>query len=473
MGGRSWAGSPRHGARARRPCGQAAEVADPAAAGAPPKMPQGPRGDGGGRRDEVERKWLCGTRRRDSAPHGAMLGAMLVFGVFACVRGAGASASLVERLGLFEGHDGRSCGTGDDFAGPPAEACDFYNLTACRAPNHVGLDGSARHSPPMIIFAAGGCVGSTAVQTVARGMVEAHGHVVAPLGFEILKPSKNGCLRALADGKNTTGLQHQVPAIDAMLSQVRDQLGMAVVLKLGPARGGTYVGMPARRRLVHAGAAAANVVRKNVLDFLVCYVRDCFIADRDGHPVRSDGTRSAACFEQRRGSEAGTVKAEKTLAYLNTTTLLRSLLKLEKANRVQRQALRFAGFRSGETVSSEALLSFQYGRQYCEHPFACRAPARSCSLVRARARLYAVDCETDRSTETPACVLAGEESIEAWRKFLRGAFRPRLSRIVSFMKNATRDGWRNPPGPHAETIYNIDEVAEVLANTRYARMLRS
>ena len=101
---------------------------------------------------------------------------------------------------------------------------------------------------------------------------------------------------------------------------------------------------------------------------------------------------------------------------------------------------------------------------------AVHLPARA--LVRARARLYAVDCETDRSTETPARAV-GEESIEAWRKFLRGAFRPRLSRIVSFMKNATRDGWRNPPGPHAETIYNIDEVAEVLANTRYARMLRS
>ena len=147
----------------------------------------------------------------------------------------------------------------------------------------------------MIIFAAGGCVGSTAVQTVARGMVEAHGHVVAPLA---LKFSARTAACALADGKNTTGLQHQVPAIDAMLSQVRDQPSMAVVLKLGPARGEIrrHAG---QERLVHAGAAAANVVRKNVLDFLVCYVRDCFVliataircdlTEREALPASSSG----------------------------------------------------------------------------------------------------------------------------------------------------------------------------------------
>lgn len=287
--------------------------------------------------------------------------------------------------------------------------------------NDTRLTTKGSGKPPVVIFASWPCAGSTAVQQVARDMVAEHGHVVAPLSFETLKKDKNVCFAEHSKTKSRE--QAAVAATHRMLTDVRDVLGMAIVLKLGAP--GTYFGRQAQQQLIAAtGGRIVISYRANALDSLTCHVRDCF--DRkSGRVVFPNGTRAAACFNRRK-------LHIHTEAELWIRTLRAKLAEHSKQAKQVRGWLWRDGWRNIHEFSSEQLLAFEQGPEYAE------------------------------------------KSVNAWHAFLsRGtsvsADQAAVRRVIQ--RRVAQHGYR-PLKPHNQTIHNIAAVTAALDGSPYSHFVR-
>lgn len=302
------------------------------------------------------------------------------------------------------------------------------------------------------VLVVNGCSGSTFVMKVARRLFLAHGLQVYGWEYELLNPTKNPFFNRSAVQKHGTTAA-TARALEAVHEDA--QLRRSVLLFNGaPGYLSEAVASVLRRRealLVHAW-------RRNVLDTLVCEVRDCFAhttptgkragtADTLGWPVDArSGARSPACFEQRRSKRANSTGASTaatgpTKARLNVSSLI-SLLPLDSPARVA-NFLRSRRLAAPVSLSTEELSDFSLA-----------APSRE----EAQARL--------------------RRSATAWERALSAWGVPTKTEQLVRLLAAERDRLQTTPRvvtPHAQTIANVAEVAGTLrrAGPAYAALLRT
>ena len=200
--------------------------------------------------------------------------------------------------------------------------------------------------------------------------------------------------------------------------------------------------------------------RRNVLDTLVCEVRDCFAhttptgkragaAGTLGWPIDArTGARSSACFEQRRSKRANSSAAATTAAaamgptkaHLNISSLDVGLLPLD-------------------------------------------SPARLASFLRSRRLAATISLSTEDLSDFSLAAQSREEaqmqlrrSAAAWERALTAWGVPTNAEQLSRLLAAERD--RATPHvitPHTQTISNVAEVEETLrrAGPAYAALVRT
>jgi len=328
-------------------------------------------------------------------------------------------------------------------------------LIACTARATTGRElMSASWQRPRVLV-VNGCSGSTFVMKVARRLFLAHGLTVYGWEYELLNPAKNPFFNRSAVQKHGTSAA-TARALEAIHD---DATRRRSVLLFNGAPG--YLSEAVAAVLRKRDARLVHAWRRNVLDTLVCEVRDCFAhttptgkrapgaADALGWPVDArTGARSSACFEQRRSKRANSTAATTaaavmgpTKAHLNVSSLV-GLLPLDSPSRVA-SFLRSRRLATAVSLSTEELSDFSLA-----------APSREEAQVHLR------------------------RSAAAWERALTAWGVPTNAEQLSRLLAAERDRLQATPHvvtPHAQTIANMAEVTETLrrAGPAYAALLRT
>ena len=168
------------------------------------------------------------------------------------------------------------------------------------------------------------------------------------------------------------------------------------------------------------------------LDFLVCLIRDCFAAKKLGTPVLEDGTPTELCFARRQEG------SPRVLARIDIGELPGALARLSVHASLQARGLRDNGFDNNyDTIATEDLMSFSLS-------------------------------ESGMAT-----------SVAAWSRFLRSlGVQPIKHVIHKVLKGRHLEGMTaascgreghnacqpgaHPLSPHADVIFNFEEVADTL-----------
>jgi hypothetical protein len=179
--------------------------------------------------------------------------------------------------------------------------------------------------------------------------------------------------------------------------------------------------------------------RANMLDEIVCQVRDCF-QPRYGSPVDRHGQESDLCFKRRGAPTNPTSKKKLTekdetsantvyKAKLDTDSLVRNIENEIKVVDIARKNLESIGL-FPKTVAAEDLLGFQ--------------------------------------SPVPG---AFERAEAAWSVFLQSLGVTPDEKIVESFLREYRNTYPEPPD-HVDVIYNFDEVKAKLNDTEYAHFIR-
>ena len=184
-----------------------------------------------------------------------------------------------------------------------------------------------------------------------------------------------------------------------------------------------------------------HATRVNVLDVIICKVRDCFGKVYTGEYPVCGGNRSSLCFARRASGDA--CPAGYTYkALLASETLAARLGALESQQLEDHKRLKeggFLSFGSRRTLSYEMLASFQYSIE----------------------------------ESGPALFYA---SVAEWHALLLawGAAHTSFSHVARCLRG--KIGSRLPPSPHASVIYNEADVRAVLCSPsmapRFGRYIR-
>lgn len=289
---------------------------------------------------------------------------------------------------------------------------------------------------------------------VARKLFVAHGFQVYGWEYELLNPAKNPFFNHSVQKHGTAAATAR--ALEAIHDDAKKRRSV-LLFNGAPGYLSEAVAAVLRRRealLVHAW-------RRNVLDTLVCEVRDCFAhttptgkragaAGTLGWPVDArTGARSSACFEQRRSKRANSSAAATTAAaaamgptkaHLNISSLDVGLLPLD-------------------------------------------SPARLASFLRSRRLAATISLSTEDLSDFSLAAQSREEaqmqlrrSAAAWERALTAWGVPTNAEQLSRLLAAERD--RATPHvitPHTQTISNVAEVEETLrrAGPAYAALVRT
>jgi len=341
-----------------------------------------------GQRQQVLAARLQIASRSSPAAAQALLQANNTEGVHGAPLGAGSPAVLQTHAGTLE--------RGELQLPPPA------------APKRRSTWLNTSQPLPPLLFASAPCSGSTAVQTVARAMLLAHGvHTDDWLHWEELRKNKNSHLKRAGD-------ETELPdAVEAQIASARER-GKVFFNKLE-----MFLTDPATIEvLIRHEARVVNVWRSNALDFVACNIRDCFIR-WIGRPVAADGSGTDLCFKRR-------FLDAPPLALFYTKDLAKHLGDFLNTGKWQLRQLRKAGFRSFQTVTSEALMGFG----------------------------------------TSASKL--QQSMRAWMDFLASlGIRPDAAKVRTVLEGGcgkTCAVGARPDKPHSSVIYNIQEVAAIVRN---------
>ena len=181
------------------------------------------------------------------------------------------------------------------------------NETAGDAQAAAGAGTASVHHPALLIME--GCSGSTATIKLARALTAAHGHPAADLYFEELRPETNAYYRE--HGPPAGGKATMEDAIMAQYKEATSQ-GLMLLQKLelraDEGANAMYAGDAVLSPVIaNTGARAVFVWRRNVLDMLTCFVRDCFLAKNSpiGEVVTENGTDPTLCYKRRAAAAKG------------------------------------------------------------------------------------------------------------------------------------------------------------------------
>ena len=169
-----------------------------------------------------------------------------------------------------------------------------------------------------------GCGQSTILVRLLRILVEAAGYPVYDLHDEAFRfrpgeSKKNNYVKLILNAAN----QH----------------GQTVVQKLWRQNSPPENDI---QRLIADGARAVVLLRENVLDKLVCLVRDCWMGEEVGTSVDMEGRKSDLCYSRRSPEQdlyrsrgeflhaKGVEEQTTTKAHLNTEGLLKRLTEFQK-----------------------------------------------------------------------------------------------------------------------------------------------
>eukprot|EP00873_Tetraselmis_striata_P014410 jgi/Tetstr1/434674/TSEL_023765.t1 len=297
---------------------------------------------------------------------------------------------------------------------------------------HKYLDASSGGPFPPLLMKTRGCRGSTAVQAMARRLLEAHGFRISPVPFENSKVEYN------------IFRQDGLSAADAFRKQVElsQAAGEVLFFKYTEPTFEEKAAMRARGEETFGvqkemGTRMVHVRRANALDAVVCAVRDCFpVADGEqaghaGGPVDADGVPNSLCFKRRSPG------SPKTYANLNVSRIADEMSAHLKMEQQDLHNLQRAGFRHADSYATEDLMAFMFNKDHVRR-----------SLMAWKGFFEALGVKADADV-----ILA------TWAGGCDGAC------VLG----------SRPQSPHRTVIYNYDDVAAALlasGNSTLWQMLR-
>ena len=303
--------------------------------------------------------------------------------------------------------------------------------------DHVGM------APRILLMA--GCSGSTFVQRTARHILSAHG-VMTGGSFEIF----DACIHWPGNGSPACENQHNfwLETTGQTLVQAHANFAGSLEKAVERLRSSNTVFMskadmsviasdnPTRQSLVRLNAKVAAVLRDNALDRAVCMVRDCFQTEEKacGISVDETGEKSDLCFDRRK-SPNHHIKAKFDPVCLKA--------------KLEGDGVPGVGF----DRHLEAIMEV--------------APTNFCKPIRYEdlAEFQATHSEEQYGNVSETLNNRGmERSMLAWSNLLLcWGYTPIASRISEVLQRSALS--RSPESPHGTTIFNIDEVAQVLATS--------
>jgi hypothetical protein len=264
----------------------------------------------------------------------------------------------------------------------------------------------------------GGCSGSSFVMGVAMKMLQYLGSNIVHFGdSEMLKPEKNrfykkeyGMGPAMVEAKDFAREHGGILVFQAMANQLTAKADDGLSW-------GEMVPY-----FASMGTRAVFVYRKNLLDLAVCNVKDCF-TKQFGDPVDSHGKPSDLCFDRRSKKNVGEYKAK-----FHDGKVVDAIQHFNKGRTEARSVLKENFI--FETVVAEELLAYQYGNPHGMH-----------------------------------------EATKAWKKFMASwGVAVSEEKIKQFLvENAAK---RDMPGPHSDTIYDVEAVKKALDEAHLLRYFR-
>lgn len=269
----------------------------------------------------------------------------------------------VDKLGMGEGKSGRVVDVG---LPDQAEDVDVHSTSAnvAKEQNNVNVEvvddeittatNLEQHHknvlPPdekLRVLVTKGCSGSSFVLGAIRDFLQSRGYDVEKKYPEIYKPQNNSMFELAKElaPKESRTIDIIVNAT-LMLKQEAFQNGQTVVYKWGD--GGILKPLMQRTR---GDLLFGYMYRKNILDKVVCSVKDCFSGSAFGYPVFAvNGSKANLCFNRR---ESG---AAKTKAYIDSIeSMVERIRHLEKVLQGKLKAFDFPF-----QVTYEDLTDFEY-----------------------------------------------------------------------------------------------------------------
>lgn len=268
------------------------------------------------------------------------------------------------------------------------------------------------------MFVSQGCDGSTAIMNHAYHILNLHGINAGDprIQKEVLDPPRN---KFIDEGNKD---------IFVAMKRLRDERtkwGNALVFKGIVIRDDAVI---LNRRLVDMGTLAVLNSRRNMLDEVVCMVRDCFV-DTDertttyGYPVDENGNWSQLCFERRETDANEDYKAK--------------LIVSELADNIRWFEYQVVGMLRRLQVAG-----YNASRVYYEDLIAFESEARNIPT-----------------------------SMEAWNSLLSSwGVVPSPSLLRSYLREGAGKGYM--PVSHSDVIYNFEEVKAELEKSGKLDLLR-
>ena len=201
-----------------------------------------------------------------------------------------------------------------------------------------------------------GCSGSSALVHLTRELLRAHGFLTLEGKSEIIKPEKNkfyeSAKQTLApNGEKVSKTKVVREMMHQTLQHVEDS-DMTAIFKLGPRKTAIAFG---ENGLLELGVKFIHFYRSNLLDHVLCEVRDCQLrGKRVGYPVfPANGTRTDICFGRRRTHV-------KVKAYLNVSATVAYMKHWDERMAGEQASLPYDRLETGERYSAEDLYGFEY-----------------------------------------------------------------------------------------------------------------
>mmetsp|Transcript_4208 Transcript_4208/g.9807 ORF Transcript_4208/g.9807 Transcript_4208/m.9807 type:complete len:371 (-) Transcript_4208:71-1183(-) len=262
------------------------------------------------------------------------------------------------------------------YAGPGPSAIPTSNRsldespqsTAAVADHSIALKNNAsrtsKSAPPPMMILQRGCTCSSTVMQYARELLPDQGVPIFKTSIKELLRSNN--LEKLPWHESGDDL---VATVQRGLDQT-SQDGLAMIFNTF-----RMVNVSSRKSLndvlLEHGTRAVIVHRQNVLDTLVCEVRDCFNGREGadlprGYPVDLSGKPNDICF-LRRGPDGGGIE---TKAVINVTNMLSHMKKAMSYPREEQEVLKQLGFHDALVVTAEDLLGHEYSASNLPASFA-------------------------------------------------------------------------------------------------------
>eukprot|EP00448_Togula_jolla_P022388 CAMPEP_0170590826 /NCGR_PEP_ID=MMETSP0224-20130122/12076_1 /TAXON_ID=285029 /ORGANISM="Togula jolla, Strain CCCM 725" /LENGTH=386 /DNA_ID=CAMNT_0010914647 /DNA_START=55 /DNA_END=1215 /DNA_ORIENTATION=+ len=273
-----------------------------------------------------------------------------------------------------------------------------------------------------------GCSGSSYMMALSWRLMRAHGEFPWPLGeggshkedlihkmFHVLSPAEKKSMRQL----------DMTSALEMAMIAVSNRTNSSIFFKTNTRIEGWLPFFSARAKFMKRnGVKSALIFRRNLLDWNVCRVRDCFDEGHNGIPVDKNGKRDRTCFMRRWSRRV-------TRARLNPEQIAKKLVEDAKERAETLELLRKEGL-ADEVIYSEDLMSFERGSR------------------------------------------GFMKSIKSWTKVLsKLGIQPSRAIIADVLaKEPTAGKLPEHEQPHSEVIDNLEEVAPLLVENGLGHYLR-